>query len=583
MKHANRAVHFWMLAAFVVVVLAFGPAAHAQSGNPIIRNNSGSNVPDPIFIDAFEATSGSSADMCSRINTAWTGAVSATLASVVIDARGFTYANGPLVGGAWGCAASPFPSTSNAAGGKLLLGNVRILTSVTWKIPSRVHVEGLGVSALASGNSAYSANTIIQSNSTSADPVVQLGNGTGLTFDVQLKSLTVDAFGNASTGILNDSSQEGSTVEDVNIYNAFTTGLSIYAASSTVSPTNSGPYRNLNIQYNSSCPSSSCGTGTGGISVVNAFSGAGGIIRGIDNVTVSGGGTSGQSLGSCISIDGYPIQITNSHVEYCTTGIAIGSSNFDAPFTNNVVIQNVSTDPYSGYNITIDRANDVLLSNITGFGTQILKDDVTTNVITGTFGDPYFLGFYLLGDGTSPAVVSTTATISSGPNSPHLTWVDPGWLDIIGTISKGGGTFKIDDPVDPTNKYLYHSFVESPDMMNVYNGSVTTDKRGVATVILPDYFEALNKDFRYQLTPIGSFAQATVTKKVDGNRFTIRTSKPGVEVSWQVTGVRHDAYANAHRIQVEEEKPEKERGHLLHPELTSESGKLPSMGGESPR
>ena len=61
--------------------------------------------------------------------------------------------------------------------------------------------------------------------------------------------------------------------------------------------------------------------------------------------------------------------------------------------------------------------------------------------------------------------------------------------------------------LDPANKYLYHSFVESPDMMNVYNGNVVTDKRGMATVVLPEYFEALNSDFRYQLTVIGRFAR----------------------------------------------------------------------------
>jgi hypothetical protein len=34
-----------------------------------------------------------------------------------------------------------------------------------------------------------------------------------------------------------------------------------------------------------------------------------------------------------------------------------------------------------------------------------------------------------------------------------------------------------------------------------------------------------------------------------------------------VTGIRQDAYANAHRIQVEEDKPPQEQGHYLHPEL----------------
>ncbi|HKQ76105.1 MAG TPA: hypothetical protein VJ810_20595 [Blastocatellia bacterium] len=101
--------------------------------------------------------------------------------------------------------------------------------------------------------------------------------------------------------------------------------------------------------------------------------------------------------------------------------------------------------------------------------------------------------------------------------------------------------------------------------MNIYNGAVTTGGNGEATVTLPDYFEALNRDFRYQLTVIGQFAQAIVASKIEGNRFTIRTDKPNVEVSWQVTGVRQDAFANKHRIPVEEEKPAAERGHFLHP------------------
>jgi hypothetical protein len=142
-----------------------------------------------------------------------------------------------------------------------------------------------------------------------------------------------------------------------------------------------------------------------------------------------------------------------------------------------------------------------------------------------------------------------------------------GNVSVSGNLSKGGGSFKIDHPLDPANKYLYHSFVESPDMMDVYNGNVITSKQGLATVVLPNYFEALNRDFRYQLTVIGQFAQAMVAKEISRNRFTIKTNKPGVKVSWQVTGIRQDAYANAHRIQVEEDKPPQEQGHYLHPEL----------------
>jgi hypothetical protein len=142
-----------------------------------------------------------------------------------------------------------------------------------------------------------------------------------------------------------------------------------------------------------------------------------------------------------------------------------------------------------------------------------------------------------------------------------------GNVQITGNISKGGGSFKIDHPLDPENKYLYHSFIESPDMMNIYNGNITTDANGEAVVELPSYFEALNRDFRYQLSVIGTFAQAIVAEEISNNRFTIKTSAPRVKVSWQVTGVRQDAYANKHRIPVEELKNENERGHYLYPEV----------------
>ena len=140
-------------------------------------------------------------------------------------------------------------------------------------------------------------------------------------------------------------------------------------------------------------------------------------------------------------------------------------------------------------------------------------------------------------------------------------------LEVAGFIYKYGGGFKIDHPTDPANKYLYHSFVESPDMTNFYNGNVTLDAKSEALVQLPDWFGALNGDFRYQLTAIGAPGpNLYVAQKVSNNRFRIAGGTPGMEVSWQVTGIRQDAYAKAHRIPVEQEKPVAERGKYLHPE-----------------
>jgi hypothetical protein len=143
-----------------------------------------------------------------------------------------------------------------------------------------------------------------------------------------------------------------------------------------------------------------------------------------------------------------------------------------------------------------------------------------------------------------------------------------GNLNVTGNLTKGSGSFKIDHPLDPADKYLSHSFVESPDMMDVYNGVVVLDAHGSASVGLPDYFQALNRDYRYQLTSIGGPGpNLYIAKEVSGNRFKIAGGKPSGKVSWQVTGIRHDAYANAHRIAVEEEKPSAVRGQYLHPEL----------------
>ncbi len=126
---------------------------------------------------------------------------------------------------------------------------------------------------------------------------------------------------------------------------------------------------------------------------------------------------------------------------------------------------------------------------------------------------------------------------------------------------------RIDHPQDPGNKVLRHALVASPDMMNIYNGNAMLGVRGEAWIELPDWFDALNMDFRYQLTAIGAPGpNLHVAKKISGNRFRIAGGTAGMEVSWQVTGIRHDAFAEMNRVQVEEIKADRDRGKYLHPE-----------------
>jgi hypothetical protein len=143
-----------------------------------------------------------------------------------------------------------------------------------------------------------------------------------------------------------------------------------------------------------------------------------------------------------------------------------------------------------------------------------------------------------------------------------------GRVHVAGTLSKSGGSFKIDHPQDPKNKFLSHSFVESPERMNVYNGIVALDGDGKATVSLPSWFQALNKDYRYQLTAIGGPGpNLYIAREIENGTFAIAGGTAGLKVSWQVTGVRQDAWAKANPLLVEEDKPEGERGHYLNPEV----------------
>jgi hypothetical protein len=197
---------------------------------------------------------------------------------------------------------------------------------------------------------------------------------------------------------------------------------------------------------------------------------------------------------------------------------------------------------------------------------------------------------------------SSSGNAVYGQSSSGYAAILNGKVKITGNLEKAGGSFKIDHPLDPANKYLCHSFVESPDMKNVYDGVVVLDDKGEAEIELPDWFGILNKDFRYQLTAIGApgpnlyiaeeiISDTTITttkhdgshrdndgyddssdndndkKNNNGSRFKIAGGISAMKVSWQVTGIRKDPWANTHRVQVVENKPDKERGYYIHPDL----------------
>ncbi|MCG3132726.1 MAG: hypothetical protein FLDDKLPJ_03592 [Phycisphaerae bacterium] len=176
----------------------------------------------------------------------------------------------------------------------------------------------------------------------------------------------------------------------------------------------------------------------------------------------------------------------------------------------------------------------------------------------GVFGDA---------DGTNGIGVHGQATGASGY----------GVFSTGNIAASGTKSFLIDHPLDPENKTLRHYCAEGPEPMNEYSGVVSLDRNGEAWVALPNYFESINRDFRYQLTCLGQFAPVYVREEIRDGAFLISGGEPGMRVSWEVKGVRDDAFVRTYGAPVEQAKTETNRGRFLQPELygfTAEYGQF---------
>ena len=300
--------------------------------------------------------------------------------------------------------------------------------------------------------------------------------------------------------------------------------------------------------------------GAGPITATSTSSGGTGVFANAGSSTASNGVIAYGATG----VAGYTT-VAGSIALYGNAGNSTGSNGVVGYGATGVAGNSTITGSYGTYG----SGSTGVWGNSTGTGANV---GVTGSGGTGVYGVGDTWG--VLGQSNSASGSGGGFGNSSTGDALFTYNQSGGWaaffdgdVDVDGNLSKAGGSFKIDHPLDPANKYLYHSFVESPDMMNIYNGNATTDEQGSAVVQLPEWFETLNRDFRYQLTAIGQFSQAIVASKVANHQFTIKTDKPNVEVSWQVTGIRQDAWANAHRIPVEVSKAPADRGLYLHPEL----------------
>jgi len=386
----------------------------------------------------------------------------------------------------------------------------------------------------------------------------------------------VDVFGAGTHGIR----IEESTVDGLHIENSGGNGLDIFDSEGTgIKVTESGGH---------------------GASINNAAQ-TGMIINatGSHGIHINKAGTQGIQIDSAAS-DGIVIDAPGTdgiHIKKAGThGIQI-----DNPSSDGIVIDvpgddgiNIISPTDDGITI-LQSGNDGIHVNGANRHAGIFINDMGSlySSVLISHGDDNKQDLQLAGNGLimadenftfqldgSDAIANATFRIRNSAGHIPLIVTEDGDLGITGHLSKGSGSFKIDHPLDPQNKYLYHSFVESPDMMNIYNGNAILDKNGHAKIDMPDWFDALNRDFRYQLTAIGQSADLYIAGEMQDRSFRIAGGKPGMKVSWQVTGIRQDQFANANRIKVEVEKEKEKKGTYLHPELwPSNSSRLSAENG----
>jgi trimeric autotransporter adhesin len=279
---------------------------------------------------------------------------------------------------------------------------------------------------------------------------------------------------------------------------------------------------------------------------------------------LSGGGKADAAGNVTLTLD---TAFTDARYLKLTGGTLTGelkgtTADFAASSTDDAV--SASSDSGDGVDGTSDSGFGVFGDSTSNVG--VAGESTDREGVLGTSSTKGgVVGMSSSGDGVAGVAVSGPAGVFG---SGKVAGAFSGNVGVTGTLSVTGlKSFHIDHPLDPANKYLNHFAMESNEVLDTYSGNVTTDLSGTATVMLPTYFSALNVNYRYQLTVIGQFAQAIIFREIENNTFVIKTDKPSVKVSWQVTGVRHDAWVRNHPPQVEEAKPPRERGYYLHPEF----------------
>lgn len=250
---------------------------------------------------------------------------------------------------------------------------------------------------------------------------------------------------------------------------------------------------------------------------------------GVDTTVITGGSGFGSKI-NFNSPSGVAAQITGN------------TDSFVNRFTGNFGIGTISPThklDVSG-NINIPGGNQLVFNNEANVWAILARTSTsTTNLGAGLKNIIY------CGGGANEGL----AVMGSGYNAA-LEVSNNGNAWVRGTLTKGGGSFRIDHPL-PEKKdthYLYHSFIEGPKADLIYRGKINLIN-GIATVNIDEVstmtegtFELLTRDVQCFVNNINGWD--LVRGNVVGNILTIESQNPNStdQISWMVVAERNDEW-----------------------------------------
>lgn len=222
------------------------------------------------------------------------------------------------------------------------------------------------------------------------------------------------------------------------------------------------------------------------------------------------------------------------------TGTAVGSFGHAAQSSNGVGVVGVGNDLSTYSTPTVG-------AGVAGTGTDIgVYGKAVNSAGYGVYSDGNIYAggtITTVGGFSSNGNIVATGDIQANTNITVGSTLTSGNILSTTLNVSGAKNFIIDDPRDPENKFLKHASIESNEILNLYRGVQTFDENGHAIVQLPDYYEAINKNASYTLTPIGaSMPNLYILREVANGEFEIAGGVAGKKVAWTIMAERNDPF-----------------------------------------